>query len=189
MEALNDIGASEFLGVSTLTVSIYTTWVTRSDLPGAAQIALSLLAWWWRSWRVERWARREQRYSISAQRSRYFEPRKVSAIKGLLLFGLGLLPVLIGFVAPAGLSCNVKPGKESEFAGLSSRFLDEAVKHDWSRVHCDSHDVIFRSCSSPTPVRLRPGRHPRPGFTGFRRWAMRLPERCRHRSSGRSRQS
>src|SRR5690606_30946392 len=43
METLNDIGASEFLGVRTLTVSIYTTWVTRSDLAGAAQIALAML--------------------------------------------------------------------------------------------------------------------------------------------------
>ena len=42
LETLNDIGASEFLGVQTLTVTIYTTWVTRSDLAGAAQIALSL---------------------------------------------------------------------------------------------------------------------------------------------------
>ncbi|MCR2730910.1 ABC transporter permease subunit, partial [Salmonella enterica] len=38
LETLNDIGASEFLGVQTLTVSVYTTWVTRSDLAGAAQI-------------------------------------------------------------------------------------------------------------------------------------------------------
>ena len=43
METLNDVGASEFLGVRTLTVSIYTTWITRTDLPGASQIALSLL--------------------------------------------------------------------------------------------------------------------------------------------------
>ena len=41
---VNDIGASEFLGVQTLTVSIYTTWTTRSDLGAAAQIALSMLA-------------------------------------------------------------------------------------------------------------------------------------------------
>ncbi len=38
----------EFLGVQTLTVSIYTTWTTRSDLGAAAQIALSMLAWYWR---------------------------------------------------------------------------------------------------------------------------------------------
>src|SRR5690606_13402085 len=43
METLNDIGASEFLGVRTLTVAVYTTWSTRADLPGAAQIALAML--------------------------------------------------------------------------------------------------------------------------------------------------
>src|SRR3546814_19099512 len=42
MEALNDIGASEFLGVQTMTVAVYTQWVTRTALPGAAQIARSL---------------------------------------------------------------------------------------------------------------------------------------------------
>jgi iron(III) transport system permease protein len=43
LEALNDVGAAEFLGVRTLTVSVYTTWITRGDLPGAAQIALAML--------------------------------------------------------------------------------------------------------------------------------------------------
>ena len=44
MEALNDVGAAEFLGVRTLTVQVYATWINRSDLPGAAQIALVMLA-------------------------------------------------------------------------------------------------------------------------------------------------
>ena len=44
METLNDVGASEFLGVRTLTVSIYSTWINRSNLAGAAQIALVMLA-------------------------------------------------------------------------------------------------------------------------------------------------
>lgn len=30
LETLNDIGASEFLGVQTLTVTVYTTWISRS---------------------------------------------------------------------------------------------------------------------------------------------------------------
>ena len=37
LETLNDIGASEFLGVRTLTVSIYSTWLNRSSLPGAGK--------------------------------------------------------------------------------------------------------------------------------------------------------
>jgi iron(III) transport system permease protein len=43
LEALNDIGASEYLGVRTLTLAIFTTWLNRSSLPGAAQIACVML--------------------------------------------------------------------------------------------------------------------------------------------------
>jgi len=43
LEALNDIGASEHLGVRTLTLSIYTTWLNRGSLAGAAQIACIML--------------------------------------------------------------------------------------------------------------------------------------------------
>ena len=43
MECMNDLGAVQYLGVSTLTVSIYVTWLQRSSLAGAAQIALVAL--------------------------------------------------------------------------------------------------------------------------------------------------
>ena len=43
LETLNDIGASEYLGVQTLTLSIFTTWLNRGSLPGAAQIACVML--------------------------------------------------------------------------------------------------------------------------------------------------
>ena len=125
METLNDIGASEFLGVRTLTVSIYTTWITRSDLPGAAQIALALLAIVVALVAWERWARRRQRYSAGAQRSWPFEPRPIPGIKGIALFLAGLVPILIGFAAPAAYLV-VEAWKRVEFAGLSPRFLTEA---------------------------------------------------------------
>ena len=63
MEALNDIGASEFLGVRTLTVAIYTTWTVRMSVEGAAQIALVMLAVVFALILIERWARRHQRYA------------------------------------------------------------------------------------------------------------------------------
>lgn len=100
LETLNDIGASEFLGVNTLTVSVYTTWITRTDLAGAAQIACSMLlavvALVW----LERRGRRHQRYG-SAQRMRPIQPERLrgAAAWGATLFTA--LPVLIGFVAPA----------------------------------------------------------------------------------------
>ncbi len=44
LETLNDIGASEYLGIKTLTVSIFTTWLNQSSLAGAAQLSLFLLS-------------------------------------------------------------------------------------------------------------------------------------------------
>ena len=43
METLNDIGAVQHLGVRTLTVAIYDTWLQRGNLGGAAQIATVML--------------------------------------------------------------------------------------------------------------------------------------------------
>jgi iron(III) transport system permease protein len=125
MEALNDIGASEFLGVRTLTVSVYSTWVTRSDLPGAAQIALGMVLIVVALVAIERWARRKQRYSVSAQRSRPLQPVKLRGSSGWLACLLGFLPVLIGFVAPATYLVT-EAWKRFRFSGLSARFADEA---------------------------------------------------------------
>ncbi|MBJ6980401.1 iron ABC transporter permease [Luteimonas sp. MC1572] len=101
MEALNDIGASEFLGVQTLTVAVYTTWITRSDLPGAAQIALSMLVVVVALLALERHARRRQRYA-SGQRPRPMQPLRLRGGRAALAFALALLPVVVGFVLPAG---------------------------------------------------------------------------------------
>lgn len=126
METLNDVGAAEFLGVRTMTVSIYTTWITRTDLPGASQIALALLLIVVALVGIERWARRKQRYATDARRSRGFSPQPVTPLPGLLLLGAGFLPVLLGFVAPA-IYLTTEAWKRYRFAGMSSRIVDEAV--------------------------------------------------------------
>lgn len=126
METLNDVGAAEFLGVRTMTVSIYTTWITRTDLPGASQIALALLLIVVALVAVERWARRKQRYATDARRSRGLTPQKVPAVKGLMLFLAGSMPVLLGFVAPA-VYLTTEAWKRYQFAGLSSRLVGEAI--------------------------------------------------------------
>ena len=100
LETLNDIGASEFLGVQTLTVAVYTTWVTRSDLPGASQIALAMLAIVVLLIVIERYGRRRQRYA-STQRPRPMRPVRLRGAAGGLALALGLAPVLVGFVVPA----------------------------------------------------------------------------------------
>lgn len=125
MEALNDVGAVEFLGVRTLTVSIYTTWITRTDLPGASQIALSLLLIVVALVAMERWARRRQRYTADVQRARGLQPRPVPLWTGSAMLLAGCLPVMFGFVAPAAYLAT-EAWKRFSFAGLSPNFVTEA---------------------------------------------------------------
>jgi iron(III) transport system permease protein len=100
LETLNDIGASEFLGVQTLTVSVYTTWVTRSDLASAAQIALTMLLIVVGLILIERHGRRRQRYA-NAQRMRPMQPLPLRGGHAAVAFLLGAVPVTVGFLAPA----------------------------------------------------------------------------------------
>src|SRR5262245_19107150 len=84
MEALNDIGASKFLAVQTLTVSIYVTWINRSNLPVAAQIAIMLLAIVIALVALERWARRNQRHVSASHRHRRAAPQRLTGTKAAL---------------------------------------------------------------------------------------------------------
>lgn len=100
LEALNDIGASEHLGVRTLTVSIYTTWLNRGSLGGAAQIACSMLiiviALIW----LERRGRTDKRYTLSTRRPRMAHPTPLGRWAGLVALAACAAPVLIGFFIP-----------------------------------------------------------------------------------------
>ena len=122
LETLNDIGASEFLGVQTLTVSVYTTWITRSDLAGAAQIALSMLAIVVLLILLERHGRRHQRYA-NTQRMRPIQPEKLRGARALLAMALGWLPVLVGFVAPALYLLNETIKHFDAAGGVSAQLL------------------------------------------------------------------
>ncbi len=101
MEAINDIGAAELLGVRTLTVSVYSTWVNRSSLAGAAQIALFMLLLVLSLIALERWARRHGHYASSARQNRPLASRPLSAW-GWLLVSIAWLAVTLGFLVPAG---------------------------------------------------------------------------------------
>lgn len=156
MEALNDIGASEFLGVRSLTISVYTNWVTRADLPGAAQIALAMLVLVVALVVVERWARRRQRYWTAAQRSRSFAPHRLPPLPGLAALALGLLPVLVGFAAPA-LYLAVEALRRFRFNGISDRLLSEALNTVVLAAIATGIVLLFGVIMAYT-ARSRPGR-------------------------------
>ncbi|AKC87691.1 ABC transporter permease [Pseudoxanthomonas suwonensis] len=129
LEALNDIGASEFLGVQTLTVAVYTTWVTRSDLPGAAQIALGMLVLVLLLVVLERYGRRRQRYA-TAQRPRPMAPRRLRGAAAACALALGLLPVALGFLLPAAYLLHASLARLRSH-GVSPQLLDSAGNTVW----------------------------------------------------------
>ena len=100
LEALNDIGASEFLGIQTLTVTIYTTWVVRSDLAGAAQIACTMLFIIVALVLLERHGRSGRRFA-SVRRMQPMRPRRLHGLSAAGATFAATVPVLIGFIAPA----------------------------------------------------------------------------------------
>jgi len=118
LETLNDIGASEFLGIQTLTVSVYTTWVTRSNLPGAAQLALAMLLVVVCVMAFERWARRHRRYANDAQHPRPLQRERLRGLQGTLASTACGLPIFLGFIVPAWHLTDATIARVS-FAGIS----------------------------------------------------------------------
>jgi iron(III) transport system permease protein len=103
LETLNDVGASEYLGVRTLTVTIYTTWLNRGSLAGAAQIAVLMLILIAVLMAVERHLRDDRRFSTAPKQVRKAEPVLLQGTKAWVATVVCLLPVLFGFALPAGI--------------------------------------------------------------------------------------
>lgn len=102
METMNDIGAVEFLGVRTLTFTIYDTWLNRGSLGGAAQIACVMLLFIVAILSLEQWARRRQRFFGGRASSLKAKPARtrLRGHRAFLAFGACALPILFGFGIP-----------------------------------------------------------------------------------------
>ena len=100
LETLNDIGASEYLGVRTLTVSIFTTWLNRGSLAGAAQLSCLVLAIVGGLIALERYGRRNAVTEFSSESPRLTPRTPFTGIRGWLAFAACALPALLGFVVP-----------------------------------------------------------------------------------------
>lgn len=111
LEALNDIGASEYLGVRTLTVSVYTTWLNRGSLAGAAQIACVMLAAVIALIALERHGRRDRRYTISTRRPRTAQPTPLPRGLGAVAAIACAIPVILGFALPVGFLLQESIGR------------------------------------------------------------------------------
>jgi len=100
METLNDIGAVEYLGVRTLTYSVFDTWLNRSSLAGAAQLSLALLLFILFFVVIERRLRAQHSYSGRTHAHHGQELIRLSGSQAYLAFLWCLVPVLLGFGIP-----------------------------------------------------------------------------------------
>ena len=101
METLNDIGASEYLGVRTLAFTIYTTWLNRGDFAAAIQLSLFLVvAVSALAFGVQRLSKRlrdaETKRNIGS-----IVPFHLPRCTSPMLFLVSALPILFGFILPA----------------------------------------------------------------------------------------
>jgi iron(III) transport system permease protein len=101
MECIADLAAVQYLGVPTLTASIYATWLQRSNLGGAAQLAAVLLAVVGALYAAEVWARGNAQTHTTTGRYKSVPFQELTGWTGWLAAAVCLLPFIIGFVVPA----------------------------------------------------------------------------------------
>jgi iron(III) transport system permease protein len=143
METVNDIGASEYFGVHTLTFSVYTTWLNRGSLEGGAQIALLMLALVFLLLAAEQWARRNQRFHTGRATHMQARPPRTK-LPGLAGFGTTLavsLPVLAGFGIPLAI-----------FGQYASRRLGQFLSPELA--HAFANSIVTATATATATVLL-----------------------------------
>ena len=100
MECLNDLGAVQYLGVETLSASIYATWTQRSNLPGAAQLSLVLLILVVALLVSERRLRGEAAFHASTGRYRAIPFEMLEGWRAAAALACVTVPVILGFAVP-----------------------------------------------------------------------------------------
>ena len=155
LETLNDIGATEYLGVQTLTLSVFTTWLNRGSLPGAAQIALAMLAIVAALIAFEAYGRRHQRYQ-SVQDGRVTAPVTLKGGRALLALLACLVPVAFGFLIPAGFLL-----REAVLRSLSGGIDPALLRHGLTTVTLAASAtavILLLGLAATLARRLAPGR-------------------------------
>jgi iron(III) transport system permease protein len=104
METVNDYGTVDYFAVPTLAAGLFDVWQGMNNLGGAAQISCLILVFVLFLIMLERLSRKHQKlYQPSATRFRQLERTRLTGGANLAAFLLCLLPVVLGFIIPAGV--------------------------------------------------------------------------------------
>jgi iron(III) transport system permease protein len=130
LETLNDIGATQYLGVNAMTAAIYQTWVIRDDFSTAVVLSLLLLTCVALLIFVERRLQRRiprlesQRHQASAAAIR------LSGWRAACAFWIGFLPPLFGFFLPSSILVRAA-WHDLAVSGLRDDVLAALVSTGW----------------------------------------------------------
>lgn len=103
METLADYGTVAYFAVNTFTTGIYRAWFSLGDRVAAAQLAAMLLAFVLLLLMMERVSRGGARYHNTTGRNRPMAGARLQGGVAVLACLICLLPLLLGFLLPAGL--------------------------------------------------------------------------------------
>ena len=103
METLADYGTVSYFAVQTFTTGIYRAWFSLGDRVAAAQLALALLAFVIGVLVLERLSRGRSRFHDTTLRRGNVARRRLQGAKALAALLACALPLLLGFLLPAGL--------------------------------------------------------------------------------------
>lgn len=160
LEALNDIGAAEYLGVQTLTLSIFTTWLNRGSLGGAAQIALALLAVVTLLIALERSARRRQSVESDIQDGAVIRRLPLRGRAAALATFACAIPVAFGFVIPGGYLLR-EAIRRGLIVGIEPSLLT-ALATTVALAAAATAVVLVIGIAAAVPLRLAPVKAARP---------------------------
>lgn len=120
MEVINDFGTVDFFAVRTFTAGIFDVWLNMNSIGGAAQLSSVLLLVVLVLIVTERLARRDRRFHHTSNKYSELPSYRLHGWRAALALTACTLPVLLGFVLPAGVLIN-----------YAAKFYDETLSADY----------------------------------------------------------
>ena len=120
METLADYGTVAYFAVNTFTTGIYRAWFSLGDRVASAQLAAILLGFVLLLVALERSTRGRARYHNTSSRHRP-PPGRLHGLAGLAALLACFIPLLLGFLLPAGLLLRMAIGEGD--AQFGERFV------------------------------------------------------------------
>ena len=107
METLADYGTVAYFSVQTFTTGIYRAWFSLGDRAAAAQLSAALLGFVVLVLLLERTSRGRARFHNTTGRNRPHPGRRLSGLAAAGALFVCAVPLLLGFLLPAGLLLNM----------------------------------------------------------------------------------